>query len=58
MNVVFFLFVQTLHVFHLGIDSLSEYDIGKIPILETLQSNSSFTHKLKAEPYSDSHHGW
>jgi len=45
-------------VLHLALDSVSAADVPYLPALETIRAQSTWTHRLKAEPFTDSGHGW
>ena len=45
-------------VLHLAVDGLSSADVKHVPTLVDLQATAAYTHHCKAEPYTDSLHGW
>lgn len=45
-------------VLHLAVDGLSSADVKHVPTLVNLQETVAYTHHCKAEPYTDSMHGW
>lgn len=49
---------RALKVLHLAVDGLAADDVQYLPALQGMQSTSAWSHTLKAEPYTDSAHGW
>lgn len=49
---------RALKVLHLAVDGLAADDVRYLPALQGMQSTSAWSHTLKAEPYTDSAHGW
>jgi hypothetical protein len=49
---------RALKVLHLAVDGLAADDVQYLPALQGMQATSAWSHTLKAEPYTDSAHGW
>jgi len=47
-----------LKVLHFAVDGLAADDVKYLPTLRGVQATSAWSHTLKAEPFTDSAHGW